>query len=104
MLVNGLRISGASGIYKSGDYKRGRFERHPYDRSSIRSIYHTREYDISRLAQLSALSAFPSIFLSHDWPLEIEKFGDTAALLRRKPFFRDEVRRDYTSRRFYSRS
>lgn len=23
VLVNGLRISGASGIYKSGDYKRG---------------------------------------------------------------------------------
>lgn len=89
--MNGLRISGASGIYKSGDYKRGRFERHPYDRSTIRSIYHTREYDISRLAQLPALSAYPSIFLSHDWPLEIEQYGDTAALIRRKPFFKDEV-------------
>lgn len=74
------------------DSSLGRYERHPYDRSSIRSIYHTREYDISRLAQLAVLSAFPSIFLSHDWPLEIEQYGDTAALIRRKPFFKDEVR------------
>lgn len=69
----------------------GRFERHPYDRSTIRSIYHTREYDIARLSQLAVVSAYPTVFLSHDWPLEIEQYGDTAALIRRKPFFRDEV-------------
>jgi len=29
--------------------------------------------------------------VSHDWPNMIERHGDTAGLLRRKPFFRAEV-------------
>ena len=109
VLVNGVHICGASGIYKSPDYRRGksglrstlslltassgRFETLPYDRSTIRSVYHTREYDIARLSMLPLVSAWPTIVLSHDWPLEIERFGDTAGLLRRKPFFKDEVSR-----------
>jgi len=91
VLVNGVRISGASGIYKSGDYRKGRFERMPYDRSAIRSIYHTREYDIARLAQLPLVSSHPTIFLSHDWPLGIERYGDLPQLIRAKPFFKDEI-------------
>lgn len=43
---------------------------------------------------LPLVSAWPTIVLSHDWPLEIERFGDTAGLLRRKPFFKDEVSRE----------
>jgi len=31
------------------------------------------------------------IFLSHDWPNEITKHGDTQKLLKVKPYFRDEV-------------
>ena len=33
----------------------------------------------------------PDIFLSHDWPLSIERYGDTNDLIRRKPFFKNEV-------------
>lgn len=69
----------------------GRFETLPYDRSTIRSTYHTREYDIARLSMLPLVSAWPTVVLSHDWPLEIERFGDTAGLIRRKPFFKEEV-------------
>ena len=29
--------------------------------------------------------------MSHDWPNEIHKYGDTEALLRRKPFFREDI-------------
>ena len=29
--------------------------------------------------------------MSHDWPNEIHKYGDTVALLRRKPFFREDI-------------
>ena len=29
--------------------------------------------------------------MSHDWPNTIEQHGDTQALIRRKPFFKDEV-------------
>ena len=31
-------------------------------------------------------------FLSHDWPISIPNHGDTADLLRRKPFFKAEVK------------
>jgi lariat debranching enzyme len=35
-----------------------------------------------------------TIFLSHDWPTTIPRFGNTHNLLRRKPFFRQEVETD----------
>ncbi|KLO19596.1 DBR1-domain-containing protein [Schizopora paradoxa] len=85
--VNGIRIAGASGIYKSHDYKQGHFERLPYDGSQMRSIYHIREFDVLRLSHLSK----PDIFLSHDWPQGIEQYGDVNGLLRYKPFFRNEI-------------
>lgn len=31
------------------------------------------------------------IFLSHDWPVGITRFGDEKGLLRRKTFFTEEV-------------
>lgn len=31
------------------------------------------------------------VLLSHDWPRGITAFGDEEVLLRKKPFFRDEV-------------
>lgn len=40
----------------------------------------------------SQLTPSPStIFLSHDWPTTIAHHGNKNALLKRKPFFRDEV-------------
>ncbi|CAI5963586.1 unnamed protein product [Closterium sp. NIES-65] len=103
----GLRIGGLSGIYKSHDYRLGHYERAPYDNSQLRSIYHVREYDVTRLAALASLpSSLPSttngslpsaqmdVFLSHDWPRGVEQHGDTASLLRTKPFFRGEVERN----------
>ncbi|QRV74125.1 RNA lariat debranching enzyme [Ceratobasidium sp. AG-Ba] len=82
-----LRIAGASGIYKSHDYRLGHYERLPYDKSSIRSAYHTRLYDIVKLRQLSS----PDVFMSHDWPVEITKYGDLQSLLKRKPFFQSDI-------------
>ncbi|CAI7854606.1 unnamed protein product, partial [Closterium sp. NIES-54] len=103
----GLRIGGLSGIYKSHDYRLGHYERAPYDNSQMRSIYHVREYDVTRLAALASLpsslsssvngslpSAHMDAFLSHDWPRGVEQHGDTASLLRTKPFFRGEVERN----------
>lgn len=34
------------------------------------------------------------IFLSHDWPLGIEKSGDLEDLLLKKPFFREDIERN----------
>ncbi|KAJ3473927.1 hypothetical protein NLI96_g12748 [Meripilus lineatus] len=86
--VNGIRIAGASGIFKSQDFPHGHWERLPYNQGSMRSIYHIREFNIMRLSLLSR----PTIFLSHDWPQGIEHFGDTNGLLRRKPFFRQDIK------------
>mgnify|MGYP002836395350 CR=1 FL=1 len=55
----GLRIAGASGIYKSGDYMRGHHERAPFDRSTLRSVYHVRQLQVFQLAQLARQGAPP---------------------------------------------
>lgn len=86
--VNGLRIAGASGIFKPQDFHQGHWERLPYTPSAMRSIYHIREYNIRRL---SLLSPRPTIFLSHDWPQSIEQHGDLRGLIRRKPFFKRDI-------------
>lgn len=89
--VGGVRIAGISGIYKSHDYYRGRYETMPYNNSDIRSTYHTRVLDVFRLKLLADSPARPDMVMSHDWPNSIEQHGDTAGLIRRKPFFKDEI-------------
>ncbi|KZT38916.1 Metallophos-domain-containing protein [Sistotremastrum suecicum HHB10207 ss-3] len=88
---NGLRIVGSSGIYNKAHYHIGHFERIPYDRSSIRSIYHTRAYDILKLSLLSTSSLPIDVFMSHDWPNTIEQHGDIERLLKQKPWFRKDL-------------
>lgn len=85
--MGGVTIAGASGIFKENDYFKGRFEHQPYNASEVRSIYHTRHFDISKLSFLNR----PDIFMSHDWPNGIELYGDAETLLKRKPFFRQEI-------------
>ncbi|KAJ6591369.1 lariat debranching enzyme, C-terminal domain-containing protein [Mycena sp. CBHHK59/15] len=86
--VNGLRIAGASGIFKSNDFTHGHFEKMPYDRSMVRSIYHIREYAVRKL---SLLSSPLQVFLSHDWPQSITSYGDLPSLLHRKTFLRNDI-------------
>lgn len=81
----GIRIGGISGIYKSNDYMKGHFEKAPYDENTKRSVYHIRNLEIFRLKQLSGPL---DIFLSHDWPNGIYKFGNINQLLKKKPFFK----------------
>ncbi len=52
--VGGMRVAGISGIYKSGDYRKGVYEVPPYDRGTLRSVFHTREVDAFKLAQVRA--------------------------------------------------
>lgn len=91
--VAGLRIAGLSGIYKQQDYTSGRFERPPYDNSTMRSIYHVREFEVYQMSHLQSQdpSSKVNVFLSHDWPRGIEQYGDVATLVRRKPFFQQEI-------------
>ncbi|XP_059163125.1 lariat debranching enzyme B-like [Physella acuta] len=86
--VGGLRIGGISGIFKGFDYNKGHFERPPYDDNTKKSVYHVRNLEVFRLKQISRPV---DIFLSHDWPKGIYNHGNTSGLLRKKPFFREEV-------------
>ena len=91
--VGGLRIGGISGIYKGPDYLKGRYERVPYTDSSIRSVYHVRNIEVFRMKQLDNRAPI-DIFLSHDWPRGVTKYGDAEGLCRQKKFFREEVESD----------
>ncbi|GLC41533.1 hypothetical protein PLESTB_001000700 [Pleodorina starrii] len=84
----GLRIAGLSGIYKQHDFMRGHHESLPYTESTIRSLYHVRDFEVYRLMQMTQPV---DIFLSHDWPTNIARYGNTAQLLARKSFLRAEV-------------
>ncbi|KAH8365771.1 hypothetical protein KR093_004245, partial [Drosophila rubida] len=86
--VNGIRIAGISGIYKSHDFLRGHHEFAPYSEKTCRSVYHVRQLEVFRLKQLSGKV---DIFMSHDWPRGIHEYGNKAQLLRFKPHFTDDI-------------
>ncbi|KJA21674.1 hypothetical protein HYPSUDRAFT_216219 [Hypholoma sublateritium FD-334 SS-4] len=87
VLLNGLRIAGASGIFNKHHFQIGHYEKVPYVSGSMRSIYHIREYSVRKLSLLPSAD----IFLSHDWPQSIEHHGDLARLLARKSFLRSDI-------------
>ena len=86
--VGGMRIGGMSGIYKSHDYEKGHFEVSPYGEREKKSCYHIRKYDVYKMLQVKEPM---DVFLSHDWPLGIEQYGDTKGLIHKKKFFAKEV-------------
>ncbi|GMF33262.1 unnamed protein product [Phytophthora fragariaefolia] len=91
--VAGLRIAGLSGIYKQQHYTVGRFESMPFDNNTMRSVYHVRELEVFQLSHVQQVDKTPlGAFLSHDWPRGIEQHGNVPQLLRRKPFFEQEIR------------
>lgn len=90
--IGGLRIGGMSGIYKQYDYEKGHYEMIPLNEQQKKSIYHIRHYDVYKMLQIKEPM---DIFLSHDWPLGIERYGNTAELIRKKSYFRGEVSLNY---------
>ena len=66
----------------------GHYERPPYNESTIRSVYHVREYDVHKLMQIEEPI---DIFLSHDWPRGITDYGNCKELVRHKQYFEKEV-------------
>lgn len=94
--VGGLRIGGVSGIYNARHYHLGYFERPPYTDSTLRSVYHTREYEIAKLSLLSPGSSSSAgapldVFMSHEWPHRIYDHGNVQQLLRAKPYFASDI-------------
>ncbi|KAL4217422.1 lariat debranching enzyme [Mactra antiquata] len=87
----GVRIGGMSGIYKGKDFMKGHFEHPPYSEDTKRSAYHIRTFDVFRLKQLKQ---HVDIFLSHDWPRGIYKYGNVKKLVQRKKFLAEEIDKD----------
>lgn len=86
-----FRIAGLSGIFKAADYHKLHHEQLPYSKNQIRSIFHVRECDISKLLQIR----FPvDIGISHDWPRRMEWFGDFEKLFADRPTFFESVKVD----------
>lgn len=86
----GVVVAGVSGIFKGFDYSSGYHERPPFDEYAIKSVYHLREVEVSKLL-LCEGAVKVDIGMSHDWPAGVAHFGDKAGLLRRKAFLRAEV-------------
>lgn len=70
----------------------GRHEKPPYSNDTLRSVYHVRNIDSLRLRSMPPESV--QVFLSHDWPRGITKYGNVERLLKWKPFFRQDIERD----------
>lgn len=82
-----LRIAGMSGIWKGYNYRKPHHERLPFNQDDIKSFYHVRQIDVHKLLLLREQV---DIGLSHDWPRGIEKHGDSNALWKMKPDFKQE--------------
>lgn len=87
--IGGIRIAGISGIYKSQDWMQGHHEKPPYTKNTVRSVYHIRNLEVFRLKQLSGKI---DIFLSHDWPNGVTKYGDENRLIKMKRHLKDEIK------------
>ncbi|KAJ2633484.1 lariat debranching enzyme [Coemansia sp. RSA 1287] len=53
-------------------------------------MHHARSYEAFKMLQIRQPL---DIVVSHDWPQNIERYGDTDGLLKKKPFFEKEVER-----------
>ncbi|KAI5956895.1 DBR1 [Candida jiufengensis] len=87
----GLLISGWSGIFNNYTFLNSdgsTMEKLPFDSSSIRSVYHQK---LINFVKMYLLGRGSDIILSHDWPIGIEKFGNKESLLKRKPFFEEDI-------------
>ncbi|SCU86772.1 LAME_0D07602g1_1 [Lachancea meyersii CBS 8951] len=94
IVVQGIEISGLSGIYKRHDFNTIRPSLKQIELEGwgnyVRNLYHVRKSDVLPLFMLN----HTDIMLSHDWPNGVVHHGDTKKLLKLKPFFKDDVRKN----------
>ena len=72
-----LRVGGLSGILKGTTTAGGHYERPPYTRGGEKSADDVRQFDVDKLRSVREPI---DVFLSHDWPRGISRYGDWADL------------------------
>ncbi|EDO18492.1 hypothetical protein Kpol_1032p89 [Vanderwaltozyma polyspora DSM 70294] len=98
----GIRIGSLSGIWKPWGVDKTRpswdeLETRDLWRETIRDLYHVNKQDLAPLFLLkngtsAANSNTLDIMLSHDWPNGIVYHGNYYELLRKKPFFENDIK------------
>jgi lariat debranching enzyme len=88
----GLQIGGISGIFNQYSFCKNHVDDEilPFNDSSIRSVYHVKP---KTFLKMFAMNHNLDIGLSHDWPLNIEKHGNVHKLLKKKHFFKTDIRK-----------
>ncbi|SCU88104.1 LADA_0E08218g1_1 [Lachancea dasiensis] len=92
VVIQGITISGLSGIYKHHDFNSARpslehIKIHGWH-NYVRSMYHVRKSDVLPLFMLSK----SDIMLSHDWPNGVVGHGNVKTLIKLKPYFKEDIR------------
>ncbi|SCU93971.1 LAFA_0F19174g1_1 [Lachancea sp. 'fantastica'] len=94
IVIKGIEISGLSGIYKRHDFNAARPSLSNIESEGwgkyVRNLYHVRKSDVLPLFMLE----HTDVMLSHDWPNGVVQHGDTKRLLKLKPFFKEDIRRN----------
>ncbi|KAK6458187.1 Metallo-dependent phosphatase-like protein [Scheffersomyces xylosifermentans] len=87
----GIQICGWSGIFNYWSFLDNSLDAEalPYTDKTIRSAYHTSP---KNFLKMYLMNHDLDIALSHDWPVGIEKHGDVQRLLRKKQFFKNDIR------------
>lgn len=87
-----MTIGFMSGIYNRRSENLRDGERHPFTSDTLRTVYHQRSWEKDLLKRFSGGI---DLMLSHDWPCGVVQSPQAKAdLVRRKPYFADELRRD----------
>ncbi|CAD8052536.1 unnamed protein product [Paramecium sonneborni] len=83
-----FKLGGNSGIFNNYDFNIPKLECFPFTQDQLHSVYHIKQFD---LYKLSLYEGDINVFLSHDWPLQVEKHGDINDLIKRKKHFESDI-------------
>lgn len=84
--IGHLTVGGISGIYYAPDFTTP-LPNPVYFPRDLKTLFRTRLEDMEKLRNVDGID----IMLSHDWPTGIWDYGDTEALLKKKPFLRNSI-------------
>lgn len=80
-------VGGISGIYDDNWYREP-YKKLPLEDKKIKQAHRVRELEIAKLYSFDGVI---DVFLSHDWPRYVWTQGGLPALLKKKPFLKEDI-------------